>query len=415
MKINNLQILKYLSITASVILFYLIITSGKDSYFTYGDENGYLENLIQIDKYGFSTEFLRHFSGMAGPLNPMLHWLLRPLTGAVPPGVRLVNFMVLGIIIWQFRNALGYRILFIPMTFICAGYAMTELSAMLCLTCSVFVLPLEANLDVVSKKESVKISSLLGISGILLSFAIAGRWNYLAILPIFWLWVLILFFKENKVGILLFIIGSLLFPAWILYAWGGITPPEAVAVEGYKTLDFEPRQLILSSCFTALIVIMLRPQWLLEMRKNIYVFLYLSIFIFVSNSLLGYYDFLPAKSVFNRFFGEEEKYYFSNFFGSLSICMGLVFFYNLFLHTWKRKQEWNYLFYAICTVMIILTSVKMTTIFSSRYPYQALPFLLLMLKYEEKTETKWWEIILAIGGIAWGILTWFSYQHIYPK
>ncbi len=390
------------------ILFLLIATSGIDSYFTGGDESGYFLNLELIDKYGISTAFLQHFSGMAGPLHPILHWLLQPLTGGVPPAVRFVNFVILAYFIWHFRKDLGQRILFIPMTFICAGYAMTEFPALLFLLFSLLIIN---DLD---KIELNKVM-LVCVAGFCLSLAISGRWNYLVLLPIFWLW---LFLKKiNSISIVLFIITSLSFPVWILYAWQGLVPPEARVVSGYGTFDIAPHHLILSGCFAALMVLLLRPTWLFEMKKSISVFTYLSIGVFISNSLLRYYSFLPAKSIFNRLSslipmrGEIEL---ATAFGSLSICLSLVFFYNLFLHTWKRKNDWNYVFYAVCVVAILLTSIKTTHIFSSRYPYQTLPFLLLMLQYEAaKSETKWWEIALAIGGIGWGIVTWFSYQTIY--
>jgi hypothetical protein len=292
------------------------------------------------------------------------------------------------------------------MTFICAGYAMTEFPALLFLLFSILIIN---NLDIVKFNKN----ALCFLAGLCLSLAIAGRWNYLALLPIFWLW---LFFKEIKaISILWFISSSLWFPIWIIYAWKGLVPPEARVVSGYTTFDIAPHHFILSGCFSALMILMLRPSWLFEMKKSISVFTYLSIGVFVSNSLLGLYSFLPAKSVFNRFASliplKEEM--FASAFGSLSICLSLVFFYNLFLHIWKRKSDWNYVFYAVCVVVILLTSIKTTHIFSSRYPYQALPFLLLMLQYETKNETKWWEIALAAAGIGWGIMTWFSYQTIY--
>ena len=412
----NLKIIKTLGWIALSILFLLIATSGIDSYFLSGDESGYFLNLELIDKYGISTSFLQHFSGMAGPLHPILHWLLRPLTGAVPPAARFVNFVILCVFVWHFRRDIGERLLFIPMTFVCAGYAMTEFPAMLFLLYSILII------NSLKKERSSQILQII-LSGFCLSLAIAGRWNYLVLLPLFWIWFFIKLNGEklkfsnllsfSSVQIFLFLLCSLIFPIWILSAWKGLAPPEAQLVEGYGTFDIAPHHLILSGCFSALMMLILRPQWLMEMKKSISLFTYFSITVFVTNLFLNYYNFLPAKSLFNQLESYLPLQIIGGFFGSLSICMSLVFLYNLFLHAWKRKNDWTYVFYSICTLAILLTSIKTTHIFSSRYPYQAIPFLLLMLQKEEKTLIKWWEIVLAIGGIGGGIAIWFSYQTIY--
>jgi hypothetical protein len=79
----------------------------------------------------------------------------------------------------------------------------------------------------------------------------------------------------------------------------------------------------------------------------------------------------------------------------------------------KGRDDAEYLFFGIATVLILLSTIKITHVFSSRYPYQALPFLLFLLLKEEKREVRWWEVMVGILGAGWGITTWFSYQHIY--
>lgn len=398
---------KILSFFALVVLFYLIATSGVDSYFTYGDESGYFLNLELIDKYGISTTFLQHFSGMAGPLHPILHWLLKPITGAIPPGVRFVNFVILCFFIYHFRNSLGWRIAWIPMTFICAGYAMTEFPAMLFLFLSSHLL----------KKESfINVS----IAGIFLALAIAGRWNYLALLPLFWGWYILknkdLNFK-NQFNFLfktfVFVATSLSVPLWIFIAWGGLAPPEAAAVAGYGTFDITPHHFILSSCFAGLMIILLYPQWFLLLKSYSKEIGAAFVILVLLNLCFDFYSFLPAKSVFNRFLVENQQFIIAILFGALAIFMAFLFLFNLILQSLKRKNDWNYLFYAAAILIILLTAVKTTHIFSSRYPYQALPFLLLILEKENKAKPNIGEFFLGIVGISWGLITWLSYQHIY--
>lgn len=398
---------KILSIIALIILFCLIATSGADSYFIYGDESGYFLNLELIDKYGITTEFLRHFSGMAGPLHPILHWLLKPITGGIPPSVRFVNFVILCFFIYRFRENLGWRIIWIPMTFICAGYAMTEFPAMLFLFLSLHFVQRDTLINVL-------------IAGFCLALAIAGRWNYLALLPVFWLWIALKnkdLHSINKVNyflqLLSFIVASSSFPLWILTAWGGLAPPEAAAVAGYGTFDIAPHHFILSACFAGLIVLLLCPQWFLQL-KNYIKHLGIIFFILILFNLgLDFYSFLPAKSVFNRFLAENQQAIVANLFGSLAILITMIFLFNLLLKALKHKNDWTYLFYVSAILIILLTAIKTTHIFSSRYPFQALPFFLLLLERENFSKKYKWEFILGALGISWGIITWLSYQHIY--
>ena len=134
---------RLLALTGLFVLFFFIVFSGIDSYFLSGDESGYFANLELINRFGINSEFLQHFSGMAGPLHPIMHWILQPLTGGIPPGVRIVNFGILLIILWLVRDMQWYRILGIPMTFVCAGYAMTELPAMFFLLLCLLFLKVE--------------------------------------------------------------------------------------------------------------------------------------------------------------------------------------------------------------------------------------------------------------------------------
>jgi hypothetical protein len=401
---------KIISLLALLLLFYLIATSGVDSYFLYGDESGYFLNLELIDKYGISTEFLQHFSGMAGPLHPILHWLLKPLSAAIPPYIRFVNFVILCIFIYHFKESFGWRISWIPMTFICAGYAMTEFPAMLCLLWSVLLLRRDA---------LVRLQTLM-LAGICLALAIAGRWNYLILLPLFWIWLALKnkdLYNINRfdftLRLVIFIATSLSFPLWILYAWGGIVPPEAAAVAGYGTFDIVPHHFVLSSCFAGLSLMLLCPQWFLKLspyRKN---FITVCLLVGCVNFSLNLYSFLPAKSVFNRFLDENQQLYIANIFGTFALVTAILFLFNFYLQIKQNAAQLNYLFYAAATLVILVTAIKTTHVFSSRYPYQALPFLLLLLENERPAKPHIWEMALGISAVAWGLLTWLSYQSIY--
>lgn len=401
-------IYKMIAVFGMVTLFFIVASSGEDSYFRSGDESGYFANLPLIDTYGISTAFLRHFSGMAGPLHPILHWILSPLTGGVPPGVRFVNYVILLLILWLFRQDLWYRIVCIPMTIICAGYAMTEFPSILCMLVSILLL----------KRKNISVLQFF-LAGLFFSLSIAGRWNYLVLMPVFFIYVGYEIANSRK-ALVAFIAASLIFPVWIGYAWQGISPPEVNGLAGYGFFDVKWTNFILCACFTAMMVVLLSPRWFAVIdwkQKNLKMIFFALV---AGNLLFNGFEFLPAKSVFNRipsltFLHMEQDtilHLISLGFGTMAIVVSLIFLYALFLQI-KRNNGASYLFYGIAIVLILLSTIKITHTFSSRYAYQVLPFLLLMISNENRAKVARWELILAIAGLGWGILSWISYQHIY--
>jgi hypothetical protein len=434
---------KYIYFVGAILLFLLILTSKSDSYFRHGDENGYLYNLVLIEKYGWSKDFFAHYRGMAGPLHSMVHWLLKPLTGGIPPFVRLPNFVFLLAILLIIRDLCkksSLEIFAIPMTFVCVGFAMTELPAMFFLMLSIWLLKR------VGEERDWVTTVKMALAGICFSLAILGRMNFLAMLPVFSLWIFLklgnwdekvknwqvknwknfskLFFnlESNYVklfsNLLIFNVLSLS-SIWFLYqVWGGITSPETqIYAKTVETKSWAIDHFILALCFAFMMSLMIAPTWFGNIfsliKRNLKVFFFLFLIIMVGNLFLNAINFLPAKSVFYRFTNENQQAILATIFGSFTILVALLFLFQLFL---KIKENWksaDYIFYGFSALAILFTCIKMTHLFSARYPFLAIPFLILMIKKEEEKES-WWKILLAIGGIAFGVLTWFSYQTIYP-
>ena len=344
-RVNPSAAHRLLAVIGIFILFCLIAFSKTDSYFLSGDESGYFANLELIERYGISAEFLRHFSGMAGPLHPIIQWILLPLTGGVPPGIRLVNFAVLLLILWQFRHERWYRVMSIPMTFICAGYAMTEIPAMLFLLIGLLLL----------RKERVGTFDFL-LVGLSLSLAIAGRWNYLVLLPAF-LFYMLKIRKYSTTDVATFVASSLIFPLWIGIAWRGISPPEVSGLPGYNFFDVKPDNFILSACFAGMMVFMLSPNWYaVAVVKWRQIFL-VGCAVLVSNSCFNLLEFLPGKSLFNRIPATVWPYFeqamwqraISLGFGSLAIFVSTVFLYVLYRRIRQNPKLSRYfMVYQLC-------------------------------------------------------------------
>src|SRR5262245_27197607 len=111
------------------------------------DEPWYLSNVPEFQRLGLSRQFLRDLSGAAGPLYTVIQGLVAPWTGAVSPGVRAVNVVLLVVAAGALYALLrlldkpensrasaivgAASLLGVPFLWPSAGMALTEIPAML--------------------------------------------------------------------------------------------------------------------------------------------------------------------------------------------------------------------------------------------------------------------------------------------
>src|SRR5438132_537669 len=83
-----------LLISLAALVLYLVAILTTPSPLTY-DEPLHLITVPLLKEHGPTIHWLQILPNSPGPLYPILHWAAEPLTGLRPPGVRLVNFVLL--------------------------------------------------------------------------------------------------------------------------------------------------------------------------------------------------------------------------------------------------------------------------------------------------------------------------------
>jgi hypothetical protein len=91
MKNKTIDFSRYDFLVKALGTFSILIYTIFNRHPIFWDEKYYLTNVKYIDQYGIGKEFILNMWGPAGPLYPIAHFLLRPLTAIAIPYVRLVN------------------------------------------------------------------------------------------------------------------------------------------------------------------------------------------------------------------------------------------------------------------------------------------------------------------------------------
>lgn len=196
------------------------------------DEEWYLRNIPLLEQYGLSEQFLMKYWGPAGPLYAFVHFAFEPVTQLKAPWVRIVNVILLGfsiLFIWLTLRltkqvnpfALSLALLSIPMIYVCAGLALTEIPAMMFIAMAILLLLYSL------QHEHLLFKVLMGIAGgLALGLSILGRQPYLVVA-----FASVIFilkdseYKRNLLSIIPFLIGAIILPAIVFRVWGNIQPP----------------------------------------------------------------------------------------------------------------------------------------------------------------------------------------------
>jgi 4-amino-4-deoxy-L-arabinose transferase-like glycosyltransferase len=111
----------------------------------------YFANYVALlHEHGLSRAFLRSLSGTAGPLYAFVQAAFEPLTALSPPGMRLMNVGLLAIVaallVAMSRHdkpvdrLASASVLVVPMTWVLAGMALSEMPALVFATLSLSLL-----------------------------------------------------------------------------------------------------------------------------------------------------------------------------------------------------------------------------------------------------------------------------------
>lgn len=375
------------------------------------DEEWYQRNPRLLQQYGFTEEFLMKYWGPAGPLYAFVHLALKPLTGMKEPGIRLVNVLLLVLSmfnVWtlckkmNLKNALFLTagIMSIPMIFVCAGMALTELPAMFFATLAILLLYNATKLESLGSKLVTAF-----IAGIALGLAVLGRQPYLMLTVCSFA---LLFptgkWRPNLPIVVAMLVGTLLITLPIFKVWGNIQPP----IEEHTGKGISPFHGFLALGYGAFISFLIAPQFFLRLKQSqVRIFVTVALLITLLNIFIFKYEYLPLKGVLSNYLPQSSIGYIAQFFAAVIMLIGIFFAVSGLVRVWEHRTDLFYLFLVGACFAILISSAKITHQFSSRYVAQAAPFFILMLA--PYTHSNLFRVIASVFALIIGVISLQSF------
>lgn len=352
------------------------------------DEVYYLKNVEVIRQYGLGRNYLLHLIGSAGPLYSIVHHFLEPITHLKPPLIRVVNIAFLAgsllligktiELIKYGERSYAWYVMAVPMTYVIAGLALTEMPAIFFLAAAFYFL-MQASNKALSKNGGVIYAAAAGLC---MSLAILGRQPYLLALAAFPIPFL---GKEIVTRQIILCTIALIFatalPAYVFYVWQGfVAPDDAAFYQDIKEqgISFAPQYVILCLSYFALLLALISPGTFIKPGKKMW--LTLSI-IFIAAGIVNYFTqwvvYLPLKPYTGKLFSSEAQILSAEIFcGTLLIVFALYLLLSLTIHIVRSHFDKHLLFFCVALLMVAISCIKITYGFSSRYAAQAIPMII---------------------------------------
>lgn len=236
--------------------------------------------------------------------------------------------------------------------------------------------------------------------------AIIGRTQYLVILPVSA--VFLLFFREKfMLSIGVFLVSASVLPGFLVLTWGGIVPPYAQDTQSGINIYYG----ILGFAYGGFFTFLLAPRWFVYRKNVLLLTLTLTLLAVLANVLWIGVENLALKGALKVFLNEGQIKVAAKLFPGVFIFAAFYFIFSSAINIWKDRLNPMMLFYAGCAFLIFLSCFKSTFHFSSRYPFLAAPFLILMIaNYQHQG---FFKIARMIAGIFIGVLSMVSYYASY--
>ncbi len=406
-------------ITGIILLFSLMLFTVFQKKPPFWDETYYIENIINLNKFGFSKQYLIDYKGPAGPTYTLIHYLLQDITKLSAPLIRIPNIIFLIAILFYIKkifnlnntknNSLVFAIssLSIANIYTISGLVLTEIFAVFFMTFTVYYL-------IKHYKNNKNNYILAVISGLSFSLAILGRQ------PIIVLWIALpfLFIKKgylfkfdfSKKEFIKFLtvtlITSLIIPFYVFYLWGNIQPLSQASTG----IGISIKNLVLAFAYAGIFTFFIKPNYFnfLLWKKNLYEFIIVLIISIFFNIFFLKIEFIPFNNIIINYLNPSLFPYYEIFCGNILSVVGFSFIYFFIKKNLLQKDPLT-MFFAFGFLLIIGTSLKVTHQFSARYVAQAFPLMVLSIHITKKENINYLSIVtLAIGGVL-GIISLNSY------
>lgn len=374
-----------------VLFIALVVMVGLSPHRLLYDESFHIEGAVRLVEGWSLPDLLAKPTGSAlGPLYPVIHWILSPLTGLRPPAIRVLNLtaLLLSIVIYSLhlrslgdkshlQKAFGYLV--IPMIWACSGMALTEVPAQLfALIAVVMTTPFLVDLE----RGSLQPDGLArvarfgpvvcgGMAGLAMGLAILGRQGYLAATPLL---LAPAAFSRGERKELIFSFSAiefaLLLAAPVFRIWGGLTPPSLSSVSGFSILHG-----CLAFLYLGLMTLFVCPHWFSPLFSSATPMALSLVASSLAAVVLSPLAPLPMRSVFEGFpgfiqIGVRLTLVFA---GSL---LTLAFIYSCFALIKDGMLEKIDFTCLVIALLGAMTCLALRSQFSSRYLLSSIPFLL---------------------------------------
>lgn len=313
----------------------------------------------------------------AGPLYPVLHWLVAPLIGFDAPAIRWLNPVLLGGAILSIRYAVAawghagswarsLMILGVPIVWVTTGMALTEIPAMAFVSFSVAA---TAWAMTATSGSHARVWAGFIMAGVCFGIATLGRQPYF---PAAGAFAVIAIFKPDVrwPAVTAFLLAWAV-PAPVFLLWGGFVEPDQRFVGG---IDFAHGAL--AFCYLSILYLILAPgffaaQWKWSLGA--------AIVGGIAVSTVGGLHF-PVAAGITRTFPPMLALLFQAGVSAALVGGALALTSATAINLWLKRDDSLFVLFMLLTIGLTATAAANVFQFSSRYLMTAFPFALLAIQ-----------------------------------
>jgi hypothetical protein len=367
------------------------------------DETYFANYVSLLHQYGFTPTFLNSLNAAPGPLCAVVQVLFEPLTKLRPVEMRFLNVFsliaVTLILVTSLKRmgddywAAGFSVLVVPMVWPVAGMALSEMSAMVFVTLSLY-LQLRGLKAFDTGRSPLTWFLAAGVS---LGIAVWGRQPYLLLCGVA---VLIALLEQRLRLPMAMFVGAAVSLAVPLFAiWKGFVPPSQHLHPGFSI-----SHALLSFGYTGICLILLGAQgrWL-SVREV----LGLTALTILANSFAGGFTLYPFRSLAERYLAPSLARLYGNLSGSLFLSFGVLSLAILLRMIWKSRKDTRGLTINAGLLCVVAAPLFDTHQYSSRYTAMSLPYLILAAQLWRQWSLK--TVMLTVLGCGLGFLSLKEY------
>lgn len=337
----------------------------------------YIKYVPLLRQHGLTEAFLDSLPGAAGPLYAFVHLAFAPLTELRPVGMRLVNVALLVVVAGTLAAWLKQQdcrdylvaagsILIVPMTWVMAGLALTEMPAMVFATLSLYLL-----LNGVEALEQERpVLRWFVASGVCLAVAVWGRQPYLLLAGV----PVVMAVLDRRLWIAALVFAAIVVASAmpLVVAWDGLVPPNDGADEGLSLLHGIISLGYIGICFFLLVP---RLQWF--SRKS---FIVAAVILAALNTWFGVVVYAPLESLADAFLSDPGMSAYGLVGGSFMLVCGIAFLAWVLETTWQDRRDLRKVAINVSLLCIVLWPAFVANFYASRYTAMALPYLILAVQ-----------------------------------